>query len=97
MLITGGGSGIGAAAARRMARAGYAVCVSGRRREPLEQVAAEIGGTAAVADTGDPASAEHAVNVAVEKLRRLDALVLLRRHRRAGGGGRPDARSAGSA
>jgi meso-butanediol dehydrogenase/(S,S)-butanediol dehydrogenase/diacetyl reductase len=75
VLITGGGSGIGAATARRMARAGYAVCVSGRRREPLEQMAAEIGGTAAVADTGDPASAEHAVNVAVEQLGRLDALV----------------------
>jgi meso-butanediol dehydrogenase / (S,S)-butanediol dehydrogenase / diacetyl reductase len=57
-LVTGGGTGIGAAVARRLARDGYAVCVSGRRREPLEEVAAEIGGLAVAADTSDEAEVE---------------------------------------
>ncbi|HMR30872.1 MAG TPA: SDR family NAD(P)-dependent oxidoreductase [Geminicoccaceae bacterium] len=38
--VTGGGSGIGAAAARALAEAGAAVTISGRRREALERVAA---------------------------------------------------------
>jgi meso-butanediol dehydrogenase / (S,S)-butanediol dehydrogenase / diacetyl reductase len=75
VLITGGGSGIGAATARRMARAGYGVCVSGRRQEPVEAVAAEIGGTAVVADTRAAQGARQAVDDAVERLGRLDALV----------------------
>ena len=42
--ITGGGTGIGAAGARALAGAGASVVVSGRRAEPLEALAAEIGG-----------------------------------------------------
>ncbi len=38
-LITGGGTGIGAAIARRFVRDGARVCITGRRREKLEQVA----------------------------------------------------------
>jgi meso-butanediol dehydrogenase / (S,S)-butanediol dehydrogenase / diacetyl reductase len=74
-LITGGGSGIGAATARRLAAAGYAVCVSGRRPEPLEEVAAETGGLAVVADTSDPEAARAAVEAAVERFGGLDVLV----------------------
>jgi meso-butanediol dehydrogenase/(S,S)-butanediol dehydrogenase/diacetyl reductase len=74
-LITGGGSGIGAAAARRLAAAGYAVCVCGRRREPLEEVAAETGGLAIVADTSDSAAARAAVDATVERFGGLDVLV----------------------
>ena len=74
-LITGGGSGIGAAAARRLAAAGHGVCVTGRRREPLEAVAAEIGGLAVVADTTDADSIEHAVTAAVERFGALELLV----------------------
>jgi NAD(P)-dependent dehydrogenase (short-subunit alcohol dehydrogenase family) len=58
-----------------MARAGYGVCVAGRRRERLEGVAAEVGGTAVVADTSDPDGAAAAVEGALEALGRLDALV----------------------
>ena len=75
-LVTGGGSGIGAAVARRLAADGYAVAVSGRRPGPLEQVAAEIGGSAVSADTGQPDGAERAVRHAVEQHGGLDALVL---------------------
>ena len=53
-IVTGGGTGIGAAIARRLAADGFAVCVTGRRREPLEDVAAETGALAVVADTGEP-------------------------------------------
>ena len=84
-LITGGGTGIGAATARRMARAGYGVCVSGRRREPLDEVAAETGGVSVVADTSDPAAVQGAVDAALEGLGRLDALVCC------AGGGSPGA------
>src|SRR5579864_6879858 len=40
-LVTGGGTGIGKAVALALARDGFAVVVSGRRREVLEHVAAE--------------------------------------------------------
>jgi NAD(P)-dependent dehydrogenase (short-subunit alcohol dehydrogenase family) len=41
-LITGGGSGIGAAVARLLADAGATVSLAGRRAEPLRQVAAGL-------------------------------------------------------
>ena len=74
-LVTGGGTGIGAAVARRLAADGYGVAVAGRRLEPLAQVADEIGGIAVAGDCGEPAGAETAVRTAVEELGGLDALV----------------------
>jgi meso-butanediol dehydrogenase/(S,S)-butanediol dehydrogenase/diacetyl reductase len=74
-LVTGGGSGIGAATARRLAAAGYGVCVTGRRREPLEEVAAETGGLAVVADTSDASSVQAAFDAAVDRFGGLDLLV----------------------
>ena len=75
-LVTGGGTGIGAAVARRLATAGYAVAVSGRRREPLEALAKEVGGLAIVADATLEADACRAVAEVVDAFGRLDALVL---------------------
>jgi NAD(P)-dependent dehydrogenase (short-subunit alcohol dehydrogenase family) len=49
-IVTGGGSGIGAACAEVLADAGANVVVAGRRREAIEQVAARIGGTAVTCD-----------------------------------------------
>ena len=40
-VVTGGGTGIGKAVALALARDGFAVVIGGRRREPLEGVAAE--------------------------------------------------------
>jgi NAD(P)-dependent dehydrogenase (short-subunit alcohol dehydrogenase family) len=74
-LVTGGGSGIGAAVARALSRDGFQVCVTGRRIDPLEAVAEEIGGVAVAADTTDPAAVEHAVATAVERFGGLDAVV----------------------
>lgn len=75
-LVTGGGTGIGAAVARRLAADGYAVAVTGRRAGPIEEIAAEIDGLAVVADTGVEADAERAVAKTVERFGGLDALVL---------------------
>jgi len=75
-LVTGGGTGIGAAVARRLAADGYAVAVTGRRSEPIEEVAREIGGLAVAADTGVAVDAERVVAATVGRFGRLDALVL---------------------
>ncbi|MGA5765027.1 3-hydroxybutyrate dehydrogenase [Nonomuraea bangladeshensis] len=53
-LVTGAGSGIGAACARRLAAAGARVLVADLRAEPAEKVAAEVGGVAVVVDLADP-------------------------------------------
>jgi NAD(P)-dependent dehydrogenase (short-subunit alcohol dehydrogenase family) len=75
-LIIGGGTGIGAAVARRMAADGWDVCVSGRRRGPIEEVAAAVSGLAVSADASTPSGAERAVGACVERFGRLDALVI---------------------
>ena len=75
-LVTGGGTGIGAAVARRLAADGYSVAVTGRRQAPIEEVAADIGGLAVVADTRVAGDAERAVAETVAHFGGLDALVL---------------------
>lgn len=74
-LVTGGGTGIGAAIALRLAADGYAVAVTGRRPGPIEEVAAGIGGLAVVADTGLVEDADRAVAETVARFGGLDALV----------------------
>ena len=76
VLITGGGTGIGAAVARLMAADGYGVCVAGRRPEPLAEVAAAVGAHAVAADVTQPGDARRAVEDCVARFGRLDALVI---------------------
>ena len=83
-LVTGGGTGIGAATARRLAADGWAVAITGRRPEPLEALADEIGALALAGDVGERADAEAAVAATVERFGGLDGLVL-----NAGRGGAP--------
>jgi 3-hydroxybutyrate dehydrogenase len=52
-LVTGGGTGIGAAAAMHLHAAGAKVSLLGRRREPLLAVADETGGAAIGCDVTD--------------------------------------------
>lgn len=70
-LVTGGGSGIGAASAAALAEQGYDVIVAGRRLAPLTQVAQSIGGRVVVLDVTD----RDAVFAAIGALDRLDVLV----------------------
>jgi NAD(P)-dependent dehydrogenase (short-subunit alcohol dehydrogenase family) len=60
-LVTGAGTGIGKASALALAKAGFAVVVAGRRRDPLDATIAAIeagggAGRAIAADVRDPAS-----------------------------------------
>jgi len=70
-VVTGASSGIGAAAARALAAAGFHVVCGARRRERIEAVAAEIGGTAVPLDVTDPASVERFAAAVPRPLRLL--------------------------
>ena len=85
-LVTGGGTGIGAATARRFAEEGARVLVTGRRREPLQMLAEEIGGIALPGDASAPSDAAAAVATAVQECGGLDIVVAA-----AGGAGTPAA------
>ncbi|MFB3737808.1 MAG: SDR family NAD(P)-dependent oxidoreductase [Candidatus Velamenicoccus archaeovorus] len=74
-IVSGGGSGIGAATARRFAVEGARVVVTGRRPEPLEAIAAEIGALAVPGDGTDPGVAERVVAATLERFGRLDVVV----------------------
>jgi len=60
-LVTGGGSGLGEAVARELARQGAKVAVIDVNAANAERIAAEIGGRAFVADITDSASVAHAI------------------------------------
>ncbi len=75
-LVSGGGTGIGAATARNLATRGWRVAVCGRRPNLIEQVASEIGGLAVQADITLPGDCERAVVHTMEHFGRLDGLVL---------------------
>ena len=74
-VVTGGGTGIGAAVARRIASEGGRVALIGRRREPLQAVADEIGATVVQADAADTPSMKAAVAMIVETFGGIDVLI----------------------
>ena len=76
--ITGGGTGIGRALALLLAREGWQVVVSGRRREPLDETAAAAGGgiTARVCDVTDLAAVRATVRAIEAEQGPLDLAVL---------------------
>ena len=80
IVVTGAGSGIGAAAARLLGAAGASVVLVGRREAPLRQCAGAIeqaGGRAVgvPADLADPASPARVISAALEAFGRVDGLV----------------------
>ena len=79
-LVTGAGSGIGAASARLLAERGHAVALVGRRPELLDETAAAIaarGGEAKaiVADLGEADGPARVVDAELAAFGRLDVLV----------------------
>lgn len=79
-VITGAGTGIGAAIARDLGTCGMRLVLVGRRLEPLEARAAEVraaGGEAlaVTTDVRDYVAVEGAVDRAIERWGRLDVLV----------------------
>jgi NAD(P)-dependent dehydrogenase (short-subunit alcohol dehydrogenase family) len=74
-LITGGGTGIGKVIAARFAAAGARVIVSGRTLESIEQVAAQINGSAICADVSREAEVAVLFDQIESEYRRLDILV----------------------
>lgn len=73
-LITGGGTGIGAAIARRFVADGGRVVLMGRRRGLLEEVAAPLQGMVVAGDAGSHQDASAAVAAARERFGRLDVV-----------------------
>ena len=65
-LVTGGGSGLGAATAQALAEAGARVIVFDRNSEGAATVAAQTGGVAVTGDVTDPADVGAAVQKAAE-------------------------------
>jgi meso-butanediol dehydrogenase/(S,S)-butanediol dehydrogenase/diacetyl reductase len=76
VIVTGAGTGIGAAVVRRLASGGASVVLAGRRRAPLEHVAAETGQTFVVADASTEEGVERIVTATVEAHGGIDGLVL---------------------
>src|SRR6476620_9475324 len=72
-VVTGGGSGIGAATAARLVADGFEVVVTGRRQERLDAVVGDLGSAARgiVMDVTDAAS----VAAAAEQIGSCDVLV----------------------
>lgn len=78
VIVTGAGSGIGAAAARRFASEGAAVVLAGRTRDKLERVASDLPNAqhlVQVTDVSQLEQVEALVRAAVDRFGRLDVMV----------------------
>ena len=77
ILVTGGGTGLGKAAAAELAACGARVVIAGRREEVLAAAAEDIGPavTIVAGDVREPADAERIVRTCLERHGRLDVLV----------------------
>lgn len=74
-VITGAGSGIGEACAYRLADEGAQLVLIGRRREPLEEVAARTGGLVLTGNAASSADWETFIPRIIERFGRIDGLV----------------------
>ena len=77
-LITGGGAGIGAAIARRFVADGARICITGRRRQLLEEVASSLPASSVTLFAGDVTVLEDAQKMVLHTVDfggKLDVLV----------------------
>ena len=75
-LITGGGTGIGAATAIELGNAGAKLSLLGRRTAPIQQTAVRTGGTAFQCDVSDPNEIDRAFDEARAANGPIDLLVV---------------------
>src|SRR3978361_979601 len=78
VIVTGAGSGIGAATARRFAEEGASVVLTEQSADRLQKVAKELGSAPVLpceTDVSDQASVEAMIQADVEHFGRLDVLV----------------------
>jgi len=75
-IVTGGGTGIGKAAAETLLGAGWRVAVAGRRAEPLQETVGKYAGQALAVptDVADPASVQALFDATVKAFGRVDLL-----------------------
>lgn len=78
-LVTGGGTGIGKAAAKALLQAGYQVVITGRNLDKLQTALKDIGGAeantlAVTSDVGDPDSVKQLFASLKAKFGRIDVL-----------------------
>ncbi len=75
-IVTGAGSGVGRAVTRTLLKAGYSVALAGRRRDALEETAADAGDAVLVVptDVGDPEAVDALFGQTIDKFGRLDLL-----------------------
>lgn len=74
-IVTGGGTGIGAACAEVLAQAGASVVVAGRTVRNLREVADKVGGRAVECDVRDPAQVRALFAEAASITGRVDVLI----------------------
>ena len=78
VIITGAGSGIGAATAKRFSGDGWNVVLNGRTKEKLDKVAGDLPAERTLVVAGDVSNANdvsHLISQAVEKFGAIDCLV----------------------
>jgi NAD(P)-dependent dehydrogenase (short-subunit alcohol dehydrogenase family) len=75
-FVTGGGSGMGRATARRLTAEGMQVCVADINGDSAKAVADEIDGMAVTVDVGDFEALDTAVNACVDRFGGLDLAYL---------------------
>jgi meso-butanediol dehydrogenase / (S,S)-butanediol dehydrogenase / diacetyl reductase len=74
-LVTGGGTGIGRGIVEELVRQDARVVALGRRREPLEELAKQLGDRVAVLSADVTRDSRRAVEFALERFSQLDVVV----------------------
>jgi meso-butanediol dehydrogenase/(S,S)-butanediol dehydrogenase/diacetyl reductase len=74
-LITGGGTGLGAAISRRFSKNGASVVIMGRREVPIRAVAEETNGRAVIGDVTNVEDLKRAVKATMQEFGGLDIAV----------------------
>ena len=74
-LVTGGGTGIGRGIVEELVAQGARVVALGRRREPLDELARQLGESVAVLSADVTRDSRRAVDFALERFSQLDVVV----------------------